>query len=76
MSELRARVGENGEITLPESIMNISNIRPGNEVYFKVENGRIIIESKDPGKMFEEFITAIDKKEEPSHIDWDSEYYS
>ncbi len=76
MSELKARVGENGKITLPESIMDISNIRPGNEVYFRVENGGIIIESKDPEKIFEGFISSLDKKEEPADIHWDSEYYS
>ena len=76
MIKLKAKVGKRGQLVIPKPIRDMFNINPADEVYFRVEDDKIIIESKDPEKIFEEYISEIKKKEEPEKIDWDSEYYS
>ncbi len=76
MIKLKAKVGKRGQVVIPKPIRDMFNIHPANEVSFRVEDDKIIIESRDPETIFNEYVSEIEKKEEPKDIDWDSKYYS
>lgn len=37
-------------------------IRPGDEVYFRIEGGQVILEAKSPEQWLKEFLTIVPRK--------------
>ena len=76
--QLKARVGEKGQVVIPKPIRDQFNIQPDMNLVFDVEDEKIVLKKQQSGlQVFEEFITAVkNKKTPPKKIDWDEEYYS
>lgn len=68
---LEAKVGAKGQAVIPKPIRDQMGIRPGDKVYFRIEEGRIIVEKPDHGALLEAFLGAYEKRELPDRIDWD-----
>jgi len=76
MITLHSKVGERGQVVIPKPIRDMFKIEPEDEVSFKVDDGKIIIEPTDPKDILEEYVSEVPKKKEPKWIDWDEEYGS
>ncbi len=61
---------------IPKPIRDMFDLKAGGEVSFKVEDDKIIIEAKKGEEILEDYLSEIEKKEEPKEIDWDKKYYS
>jgi len=56
-------VGVKGQIVIPGSIRRIFGLRPGSEVAFDVEDGKIVILPRvDSEKFVEDFCSVVKKK--------------
>lgn len=44
---MKATVGERGQVTIPKSLRDRMGIRPGMEVEFKEEPGRLVLQKAD-----------------------------
>ena len=76
MIRLKSKIGERGQVVIPKPIREMFNLDSGGTVSFRVEDDKIIIEAKEGDEILEEFLSEIEKKEEPKEIEWDREYYS
>lgn len=77
MLKLKRKVGSKGQVVIPKPIRDQLGIHEGEEVYFYVENGKVVVEKKSGEAFLEEFLHEIDEKqEEPANIDWDKRYYN
>jgi AbrB family looped-hinge helix DNA binding protein len=76
MITLHSKVGERGQVVIPKPIRDMFKIEPDDEMSFKVDDGRIIIEPTDPKGILEDYLSEIPRKKEPKEIDWDEEYGS
>ncbi|MDP6155095.1 MAG: AbrB/MazE/SpoVT family DNA-binding domain-containing protein [Candidatus Thermoplasmatota archaeon] len=77
MLELKAKIGTRGQVVIPKPIRELFQIHAGEDVFFRVSNGDILVR-KGPGmKILNRLLDRIEKKTpEPKEIDWDMEYYS
>ena len=75
MLKLKSKVGPKGQVVIPKPIRDMQKILTGQEVYFTVENGEIVIKKADYREILEMFRSGK-KVKAPKHIDWDAEYYS
>ena len=77
MLELKAKIGTRGQVVIPKPIRELFQIHAGEDVFFRVSNGDILVR-KGPGmKILNRLLDRIEnKKQEPKEIDWDTEYYS
>ena len=73
---LRSKVGEKGQVVIPQPIRDSFGIKPFTEVFFNVEGGKIAIEKKSSEDWLKGFGYGIKKIKLPKKIDWDNEYYS
>ncbi|MFW5904334.1 MAG: AbrB/MazE/SpoVT family DNA-binding domain-containing protein [Candidatus Saliniplasma sp.] len=73
---MRSKIGERGQVVIPKPIRDMFDLKAGGEVSFKVEDDKIIIEAKKGDEILEDYLSEIEKKEEPDEIDWDENYYS
>jgi AbrB family looped-hinge helix DNA binding protein len=71
--EIRATVGERGEIVIPEPIRETCGIEPGTTVTVDASDGRITIETASGA--VDEFVSGVERRPEPDEIDWDEAYY-
>ncbi len=76
MIRLQSKIGERGQVVIPKPIREMFNLNSGETVSFRVEDDKIIIESKEGDEILDEYLSEIEKKKEPEEIDWDKEYYS
>lgn len=77
MLRLKSKVGPKAQVVIPKPVRDHAGIRPGDDVYFRIEGDRIILEKKSGEELLQEFINAIPKKmklREPKQIDWDALY--
>jgi len=75
MISMRSKIGERGQVVIPKPIREMFDLKAGGEVSFKVEDDKIIIEAKKGEEILEDYLSEIEKKEEPEDIDWDDKYY-
>lgn len=62
-------------MVIPKPVRDAMGIRPGDDVYFRVEGDRVILETKTPKQLLDEFINAIPKhKKLKGPVDWDKLY--
>lgn len=73
---MEAKVGARGQAVIPKPIRDQMGIRPGDKVFFRVEEDRIVIEKGDPEEILEAFLEAYPKRELPENVDWDARYGS
>lgn len=73
---LKSKVGRKGQAVIPKPVRDQLGIRPGDEVYFREEEGRILVEKQSDKELLEGFLTAFPKRKLPKNIDWDQEHYS
>lgn len=76
MLQLDAKVGQKGQAVIPKPIRDRFGIRPGDRVYFRVEDDRIVVETKSADEWLDEFLNACEKRPMPDDIDWDAAYYA
>lgn len=76
--QLRATVGEKGQIVIPKPIRDLFHLSPFTEIVFDVKEDNIILKKKEKGlAVLEEYISAFrHKKKLPKKIDWNKLYYS
>ena len=48
MAEIKAKISEKGQITLPKTIRDILDLNPGDVVRFVLAEGRILVERGKP----------------------------
>lgn len=76
MLKLKRKVGSKGQVVIPKPIREELGIHAGEEVYFYVQEGKVIVEKKSAETFLEEFLNEVkEKREEPAEIDWDERYY-
>ena len=75
MLNLKSKVGPKGQVVIPKPIREQYKINPGEDIYFTVENGKIMLKKADYREILNMFM-AVKKTKPPKHIDWDAEYYS
>lgn len=71
MIQLEAKVGARGQAVIPKPIRDQMGIRPGDQVSFTIEEGRIVVEKVEPEALLEAFLGAYEKRSVPEEIDWD-----
>ncbi len=76
MIRLQSKIGERGQVVIPKPIREMFNLNSGGTVSFRVEDDKIIIEAKEGDEILDEYLSEIEKKEEPEEIEWNEEYYS
>lgn len=76
MIKLKSKIGPKGQVVIPKPIRDTFGFKSGEDVYFYVEKGEVIVEKKSGEKIFEEFINEIEKRKPPKKINWDDMYYS
>ncbi len=76
MIRLKSKIRKRGRVVIPKPIRDIFSLGAGEEISFRVEDEKIIIEVKDGEKVLQEYLSEIRKTKEPKDIDWDAEYYS
>ena len=75
--EIKAKVGSRGQIVIPKAIREMFHIRPGENMFFRVEKNDIQIRKEEGEKTLENMLNRIKKKKtEPKHINWENMYYS
>ncbi len=52
---MTSRVSEKGQVTIPKQLRSRFGIRPGEEVTFREEDGRIVLEKVAVASRFEKF---------------------
>lgn len=76
MLKLKRKIGSKGQVVIPKPIREELGIHTGEEVYFYVQEDKVILEKKSGEAFLEEFLNAVkEKQEEPAKIDWDQRYY-
>ncbi len=74
MIVLHSSMGEKGQVVIPKPIRDLLNIGPKDDLIFRLEDDKIIIEHKDPEDLLMRLLSTIPHKEkEPESIDWDEE---
>ena len=73
--KIGSRIGEKGQVVIPKPIRDQFGLQPNAEVYFSVEEGKIVLTSKSGEEILSEFISAVKKRKLPNKINWDKEYY-
>jgi AbrB family looped-hinge helix DNA binding protein len=48
-------------VVIPKPVRDAMGIRPGDEVWFRIEGGKVIVEAKSPQQWLEEFLDAVPK---------------
>ncbi|MDG6225007.1 MAG: AbrB/MazE/SpoVT family DNA-binding domain-containing protein [Candidatus Thermoplasmatota archaeon] len=77
MITLHSKVGERGQVVIPKPIRDMLKIQPNDELFFLVEENRIVIEQRTPEEIVEEYLSVVkEKKRLDGRIDWDREYAS
>ncbi|PSG96909.1 hypothetical protein BRD56_08120 [Thermoplasmatales archaeon SW_10_69_26] len=76
MIDLEAKVGARGQAVIPKPIRDQMGIQPGDQVSFRIEDGRIVVEKVDPDELLDEFLSAYEKRQLPEDVDWDREHGS
>jgi AbrB family looped-hinge helix DNA binding protein len=75
--KLKSRIGEKGQVVIPKPLRDQFGLRPLSDVWFHVENGKAVLEKVSPELLYQDFVSAVEKKIPlPKKIDWDEEYYS
>ncbi len=74
MIQLEAKVGAKGQAVIPKPIRDQMGIHPGDKVYFRIEDGRIIVEKRDGEKLLETFLSAYERRPLEEDVDWDARY--
>lgn len=74
MIQLEAKVGSRGQTVIPKPIRDQMGIHPGDQVYFRIEEGQIVVEKVDPEELLEAFLGAYEKRDLPEDPDWDREH--
>lgn len=76
--QLRATIGEKGQIVIPKPLRDMFHLRPFTELVFDIEQEKIILKKREKGlAVLEEYISAFKgKKKLPKKIDWNKLYYS
>lgn len=75
MIRLRSRVGPKGQAVIPKPVRDQAGISPGDEIFFRIENGTIIMEKENGKAILNDLLsTPKRKRREPAHIDWDKRY--
>ena len=75
--KLSSRIGEKGQLVIPKAIRDQFGIHPNTEVYFFVDQGKVILETKSEKGIVAELVNAVKKKKRfGKKVDWDSRYYS
>ncbi|MEK6960881.1 MAG: AbrB/MazE/SpoVT family DNA-binding domain-containing protein [Nanoarchaeota archaeon] len=73
--KLVATVGDKGQVVIPKSVRDLMGISPRSEVFFSVDDDKVVLEKKPGRQVYDEFITAVkDKVRFPKRVDWDAEY--
>ena len=77
MLELKAKVGTRGQVVIPKPIRDILQIHVGEDVYFRLANGEIMVRKGAGEEVLKRLLEIVPKKKpEPESIDWDEMYYS
>lgn len=77
MLEIKAKVGSRGQIVIPKPIREMLHIKPGENMFFRVEKKDILIRKQEGKKLLNDMLNRIEnKKKEPKNIDWKEKYYS
>lgn len=75
MIRLRSRVGPKGQAVIPKPVRDQAGISPGDEIFFRIENGTIMVEKENGKAILSDFLaTPKRKRREPTRIDWDRRY--
>jgi len=75
--ELRSKVGTRGQVVIPGPIREMFDIQAGENVFFRVSNGEVILRREDGRITLDNMLSRVDKKKpEPKKMDWDAEHYS
>ena len=70
--EIKATVGQRGQVVIPKPIRDAYDLRAGDTVRFTIEDGQIVIRGNDDA--LDAYLAAVDKRPEPVEIDWDERY--
>ena len=70
--EIKATVGQRGQVVSPKPIRDAFDLRPGMTVQFAIEDDRIVLRAD--ADTLESYLTAIEKRPEPASVDWDDRY--
>lgn len=72
MIRLKSRVGPKGQAVIPKPVRDEAGISPGDEVYFRIQDGVVIVEKKGGAAILEEYLEVVkEKRQAPKRIDWD-----
>jgi AbrB family looped-hinge helix DNA binding protein len=76
MLRLKSKVGPKGQAVIPKPVREHAGIAPGDEVYFRIEGDRIILEKKSGRELLQEFLDAVPQrmKRKDLRVDWDEMY--
>lgn len=76
MIRLKATVGQKGQAVIPKPIRDQMGIRPGDEIYFRIEDDQIILDRRSDAEIWQAFFDAVPKRELPADVDWKAIYES
>lgn len=74
MIRIESTVGARGQTVIPKPIRDQLKLQPGDKVWFRIEDGHIIIEREDAHAMVEAFISGCTKRPLPPDLDLDALY--
>lgn len=75
MLSLKSKVGPKAQVVIPKPVRDAMGIRPGDEVYFRVEGGRVVLEATSAEQVLREFVNAVPKRKKlRGRVDWDKLY--
>ena len=75
--KVASSVGEKGQVVIPKSFRDLFGISPRTEVFFSVQDDKLVLERKDSRALLDEFCNAVPGKVKfPKKVDWDKEYES
>lgn len=58
--KLKRKIGKKGQVVIPKDIREEKNVHPNNNVYFSIQDGKVVIEKED--KKLSEVLSEISKK--------------
>lgn len=59
MLRLKAKLGPKAQVVIPQPVRERLGVRPGDEVAFRVEGSRIIVEREDPEEWLRRFLGIV-----------------